>query len=60
VPQAALTLAGLEAEHIRAVLESTNWRVRGSGGAAQRLGLNPTTLESRMERLGINRPTTGL
>jgi len=56
VPQAALTLADLEVEHIRAVLESTKWRVRGTGGAAERLGLKPTTLESRMVRLGINRP----
>ncbi len=55
VPQAAMTLTELEVEHIRAVLESTSWRVRGSGGAAERLGLKPTTLESRMVRLGIAR-----
>jgi formate hydrogenlyase transcriptional activator len=55
LPQAALTLEALEVEHIRSVLESTNWRVRGEGGAAQRLGLKPTTLESRMARLGITR-----
>jgi transcriptional regulator with PAS, ATPase and Fis domain len=35
----ALTLEALEIEHIRAVLESTSWRVRGPGGAAERLGL---------------------
>ena len=50
-----MTLEALEIEHIRKVLESTNWRVRGSGGAAERLGLKPTTLESRMARLGISR-----
>jgi transcriptional regulator with GAF, ATPase, and Fis domain len=55
VPQSAMTLATLEVEHIRSVLESTNWRVRGRGGAAERLGLKPTTLESRMARLGILR-----
>jgi PAS domain S-box-containing protein len=55
VPQTAMTLAALEVEHIRSVLESTNWRVRGPGGAAERLGLKPTTLESRMARLGISR-----
>jgi transcriptional regulator with GAF, ATPase, and Fis domain len=55
VPQTAMTLEALEIEHIRKVLESTNWRVRGSGGAAERLGLKPTTLESRMARLGISR-----
>jgi transcriptional regulator with GAF, ATPase, and Fis domain len=55
IPQAAMTLSALESEHIRTVLESTNWRVRGMGGAAERLGLKPTTLESRMARLGITR-----
>src|SRR5262245_45348323 len=54
-PQAAMTLVDLEVEHIRAVLDSTNWRVRGIGGAAERLGLKPTTLESRMARFGIKR-----
>jgi transcriptional regulator with GAF, ATPase, and Fis domain len=48
-------LLDLEAAHIRSVLDSTNWRVRGTGGAAQRLGLKPTTLESRMAKLGITR-----
>ena len=55
VPQTAMTLEALEIEHIKKVLESTNWRVRGAGGAAERLGLKPTTLESRMARLGISR-----
>jgi transcriptional regulator with GAF, ATPase, and Fis domain len=55
VPQAAMTLHALECEHIRSVLESTHWRVRGVGGAAERLGLKPTTLESRMAKLGITR-----
>jgi transcriptional regulator with GAF, ATPase, and Fis domain len=55
MPQTAMTLEALEIEHIRKVLESTNWRVRGPGGAAERLGLKPTTLESRMARLGISR-----
>jgi len=48
-------LVDLQVEHIRAVLDSTCWRVRGRGGAAERLGLKPTTLESRMARLGIYR-----
>jgi transcriptional regulator with GAF, ATPase, and Fis domain len=34
VPQTAMTLTELEIDHIRAVLRSTSWRVRGSGGAA--------------------------
>jgi formate hydrogenlyase transcriptional activator len=52
----AVTLATFETDHIRAVLESTRWRIRGAGGAAQRLGLKPTTLESRMAKLGLVRP----
>ena len=32
--------------------EQAAWRIRGAGGAAQRLGLKPTTLESRMEKSG--------
>ena len=38
------------------VLESTSWRIRGAGGAAERLGLQPTTLETRMAKLGLTRP----
>jgi transcriptional regulator with GAF, ATPase, and Fis domain len=55
-PLVTLTLKKLEIDHIRATLESTNWRVRGHGGAAQRLGLKPTTLETRMAKLGVFRP----
>ena len=51
----ATSLIEVQTEHIRTVLESTNWRVRGAGGAAERLGVKPTTLESRMARLGIKR-----
>jgi transcriptional regulator with GAF, ATPase, and Fis domain len=50
------TLRDLELEHIRATLERTHWRIRGRGGAAERLGLKPTTLETRMSKLGIVRP----
>jgi transcriptional regulator with GAF, ATPase, and Fis domain len=53
---ASASLADLEIEHIRATLEATNWRIRGNGGAAERLGLKPTTLESRMAKLGLVRP----
>jgi formate hydrogenlyase transcriptional activator len=49
-------LADVERAHIRSVLESAGWRVRGSGGAADVLGLPPTTLETRMAKLGIIRP----
>jgi formate hydrogenlyase transcriptional activator len=49
-------MVDVEQEHIRNVLETTHWRVRGAGGAADRLGLRPTTLETRMAKLGIKRP----
>ena len=55
-PKASLTLKDLEIEHIRATLIRTNWRIRGAGGAAERLGVKPTTLETRMARLGVIRP----
>jgi formate hydrogenlyase transcriptional activator len=49
-------LADVERDHIASVLESTGWRIRGSGGAAERLGLRPTTLETRLARIGLKRP----
>jgi PAS domain S-box-containing protein len=52
----SLKLADVEKEHIRTILESTGWRIRGAGGAADRLGLRPTTLETRMAKLGLKRP----
>ncbi len=52
-----LTLQKMEKRHIEGVLEQSGWRISGKQGAAQRLGLKPTTLRSRMEKLGIRRPT---
>jgi len=52
----SMRLVELEATHIQSVLERVNWRVRGAGGAAELLGMNPTTLDSRMAKLGIRRP----
>ena len=49
-------LIDVETDHIRSVLENTAWRIRGVGGAADRLGLRPTTLETRMAKLGLSRP----
>ena len=46
----------VERLHILQVLQSTRWRIRGKGGAGERLGLKPTTLEARMKKLGITRP----
>jgi transcriptional regulator with GAF, ATPase, and Fis domain len=50
------TLEGVERSHILKVLERTGWRIRGAGGAAEILGLKPTTLEARTKKLGIRRP----
>jgi formate hydrogenlyase transcriptional activator len=49
------TLAEAEREHIQRILEFTGGRIRGAGGAAEILGLPPTTLESRMAKLGLRR-----
>ena len=51
-----LTLEAIEREHILRVLNESNWVVGGSTGAAARLGLNRTTLNNRMRKLGITRP----
>ncbi len=50
------TLSQLEREHIVATLEQTYWRLEGDGGAAERLGMNASTLRSRMRKYGIRRP----
>jgi transcriptional regulator with GAF, ATPase, and Fis domain len=49
-------LFDVEKDHIRTVLEATGWRIRGAAGAADKLGLKPTTLETRMAKLGLKRP----
>jgi formate hydrogenlyase transcriptional activator len=53
----ARTLEDVERRHIRSVLEKTGWRVTGAQGAAKILGLKRTTLQSKMKKLGIKRPT---
>jgi PAS domain S-box-containing protein len=50
-----LTLNESQRRHILAILQKTGWRVSGKNGAAAILGLKPTTLESRMAKLGIKR-----
>lgn len=49
------TLHEFERKYIVTVLQKTAWRVSGERGAAKILGMKPTTLESRMKRLGIKR-----
>jgi PAS domain S-box-containing protein len=50
------TLPDVERQHITDTLVKTGWRVRGKNGAADILGLKPSTLDSRMKKLGIHRP----
>jgi len=50
------TLRDTERALILRTLEEVGWRIRGANGAAQRLGIKPTTLESRMAKFGIRRP----
>jgi transcriptional regulator with GAF, ATPase, and Fis domain len=51
----ARTLEAVERAHIVRVLEETGWHVKGPLGAAAMLGLEPSTLYSRMKKLGIDR-----
>lgn len=55
-PSTGKTLADVERGHILKVLEKCGWRVSGTMGAAEVLGLKPTTLEARMKKLDIRRP----
>ncbi|MCL4126900.1 UNVERIFIED_CONTAM: hypothetical protein GTU68_028833 [Idotea baltica] len=50
-----LSLEANEINHIRATLLKTNGKVFGPGGAAEYLDINPKTLISRMDKLGIKR-----
>ena len=52
----AVLMKDVERNHIIKVLKRTGWRVRGKAGAAELLGLKPTTLDARMKKLGIVRP----
>jgi formate hydrogenlyase transcriptional activator len=56
VTGSAATLADAEREHILDVLKQTKWVIGGAAGAAARLGLKRTTLQSKMRKLGIERP----
>jgi formate hydrogenlyase transcriptional activator len=58
-PSLATTIEDVERNHICHMLDCTGWRIRGVGGAADVLGLRPTTLEARMKKLGIFRKSRG-
>ena len=46
----------LERENLRAALEHSGWRVSGAGGAAELLGVKPTTLADRVRRMALRKP----
>jgi len=50
------TIEEVERAHMEKVLVACDWKIRGEGCAAERLGLKRTTLQSRMKKLGIERP----
>ena len=54
-PNGATTLEVAEREHILRVLRDTKWVIGGAAGAAARLGMKRTTLQSKMSKLGISR-----
>lgn len=54
-----LTLRAAERDHILRALEATNWVLAGPRGAAARLGMKRTTLQSKMRKLGVKRSHRG-
>jgi transcriptional regulator with GAF, ATPase, and Fis domain len=49
------TLEDIERDYILRILNKTHWKIEGKHGAALVLGLHPSTLRSRMHKLGIKR-----
>ena len=50
-------MRAFERENTRAALEKADWRIYGDGGAADLLGIRPTTLNSRIAKMGLERPS---
>jgi formate hydrogenlyase transcriptional activator len=55
VTRPTATLEEAERDHIRRALDQSHWLVGGPAGAAARLGMKRTTLQSRMKKLGIGK-----
>jgi len=55
-PSDGVTLKEVEERHLRWALEKTGWKVRGPGGTAELLDINPSTLRFRLKKHGITRP----
>jgi transcriptional regulator with GAF, ATPase, and Fis domain len=47
-----------EHQNLFAVLQKAGWKVKGAGGAAELLGVSPTTLFARMQKIGLKRPAS--
>lgn len=47
----------LERENLRVILERTRWKIKGPNGASELLGVKPTTLLSRIKKMGLERPS---
>jgi transcriptional regulator with GAF, ATPase, and Fis domain len=56
LPTTVGSLEENERNHIVRVLEQTRWRIDGPKGAARILDIHPSTLRSRMQKLGIQKP----
>lgn len=55
-PAEIISIDENEKQHIIRVLKLSKWKIRGKNGAAELLQINPSTLESRMKKLDIERP----
>jgi formate hydrogenlyase transcriptional activator len=53
---ASLELSDMERVHIKKTLETFKWKIEGPGGAAHALGMKPSTLRDKMQKLDIRRP----
>jgi transcriptional regulator with GAF, ATPase, and Fis domain len=51
-----LPLAEVERRHILRTLQKTDWQISGDKGAARILKMNPSTLRSRIKKLGLSKP----
>jgi transcriptional regulator with GAF, ATPase, and Fis domain len=54
-----MSYAGAQRRHLSKALEMTDWQIKGRGGAAELLELNPSTLRSKIKKLGLKRPGAG-
>jgi len=56
--KSSANMEDVEREHIISILIQTRWQVHGDKGAAKILDMNPSTLRTRMAKLGIKKKTT--